>query len=154
MKDWKELQTEIGDWAGKNFDFHGPQLGVGEEIGELTHNILKSHQKIRDTDLDDMKDALADAMVFLLHLRYLVEHKQAPTNSGDELFVQLGRLHREVGALIQAPLIPEFHDRMQIMLEDTAQMFGFNLLEQVNDTWTNLVSKRDWRKFPKNGLTQ
>lgn len=155
MKEWKQLENEVGEWAARNFDFHGPQLGMGEEVGELTHAILKNKQGIRKSDQirELVKDALADATVFLLHLKYLTRTQQRPTDWEEIHLLQIGRLMQLAGSIIQAPNTPELHDRFNLMLEDTAKLFGFNLFEITNDVWQE-VSKRDWRKFPKNGLTE
>lgn len=77
-----ELQQEISDWSQANFGINEskqtgqqldslcPLLGVVEEVGELSHVVLKRHQGIRCYD-DDVKytqernDALADIMIYL-----------------------------------------------------------------------------------------
>lgn len=79
---FRQLQIEIGKWAKANFADNtsyitgqilgpiAPLLGMGEELGELHHAVLKRHQAIRGFD-DDTKykdardDALADLLVYM-----------------------------------------------------------------------------------------
>lgn len=65
-----ELQEEVHQWSGSNFDQHdpiNPLLGIVEEIGELCHAVLKRRQNIRmDEDHDaNERDAIGDIVVFL-----------------------------------------------------------------------------------------
>lgn len=76
------LQMEIGAWSRKNFGNQeskvtgnplyslAPLLGIVEELGELTHAVLKHHQGIRGMDdLDTYEaardDAVADMLIYL-----------------------------------------------------------------------------------------
>lgn len=73
-----QLQEEQAAWAQRNFpdsmvkgDFMWQLLGIVEEVGELAHAGLKHHQDIRgskDKHLNDMKDAVADAIIFMAGL--------------------------------------------------------------------------------------
>lgn len=75
-------QQEISDWSyaqfgkpkGKNraqhdlIDTNDPLLGMVEELGELTHAVLKQKQQIRteENHEEKEKDAIGDLMIFLL----------------------------------------------------------------------------------------
>lgn len=83
MKSLSQIQSEVGEWSRRNFgeqvskatgQIHGsvnPLLGLIEEVGELTHAVLKRHQGIRGYDNDEKfvaerNDAVADVMIYLL----------------------------------------------------------------------------------------
>lgn len=77
-----EIQTQIREWANRNFGQNiskrtgqelneiCPFMGIVEELGELAHAELKSHQGIRGFDdpkvyTDARDDALSDILVYL-----------------------------------------------------------------------------------------
>lgn len=67
----RELQEQIEEWTGKNFPshpLHQPILGMVEEVGELSHAVLKREQKIRlDEDHDEgVRDAVGDICIYLM----------------------------------------------------------------------------------------
>jgi len=74
--DLYQLQTEVSEWAARNFPSampHQPLLGAAEEIGELSHAHLKMEQGIR-TNEDHMLgkvDAIGDVVIFLAHYCHL-----------------------------------------------------------------------------------
>lgn len=66
------LQNEHSSWAAKNFpDSKEPYialLGVQEEVGELSHHVLKALQGIRGSKehhIEQQKDAVGDILIFL-----------------------------------------------------------------------------------------
>jgi len=76
------IQDAVAAWSQKNFgdqvskvtgvSLHSlaPLLGIVEEVGELTHAVLKRHQGIRGMDVPEVyekarDDALADILVYL-----------------------------------------------------------------------------------------
>jgi NTP pyrophosphatase (non-canonical NTP hydrolase) len=76
---FKTLQDEVAEWTTSNFantkfgprgDIH-PFMGVVEEVGELSHALLKSEQGIRGTQEEHeaaAKDAVGDIYVYLADL--------------------------------------------------------------------------------------
>lgn len=67
------LQVRIHRWQARNFGASNPFLGIVEEVGELSHAILKHEQKIRGFDdpdkfLNEAGDAIADMTVFAMQL--------------------------------------------------------------------------------------
>jgi NTP pyrophosphatase (non-canonical NTP hydrolase) len=73
------IQKQQSDWSNYNFplrpghsrDVDDPLLGMMEEMGELSHAILKKKQGIRGTPEQHeaaAKDAVADLFVFMLDL--------------------------------------------------------------------------------------
>lgn len=78
----RQLQKDLKEWQDKNFEpvpveTHKFQMlaGMQEELGEISHIILKSSQKIRkykdgltQTALADFKDGVGDLMVYTMQL--------------------------------------------------------------------------------------
>lgn len=67
----KILQEEMVIWQHYNFgehDYNDPFMGAVEEMGELSHSLLKMKQGIRGTKEEHMaaaSDAVGDTIVFL-----------------------------------------------------------------------------------------
>ncbi len=167
LAEFTKLRDEIGVWADKNFDVHLPELGVAEEIGELTHAILKREQKIRGEVKKKTKaeimDALGDATIYMLHLAY--KQKLTPNfirelSPLDTEFTILGALHRASGNLILN--LHQFHMQSVTTVEwavtfthlwNFAALHNLRLLNLTWSVWTK-VSQRNWRTYPINGLTK
>lgn len=81
-KSLREIQAEVGRWSINNFGFQvskrtgvelgslAPLMGMGEELGELFHAVLKHHQGIREMALmsayeEARNDALADILIYM-----------------------------------------------------------------------------------------
>ena len=70
----RTFQEEHAAWVKTNFGFHDwrdPFMGVVEEIGELSHALLKQKQGIRGTHAEHeaaAKDAVADIVIYLSDL--------------------------------------------------------------------------------------
>ena len=166
LVEFTNLRDQIGVWANINFDVHLPELGIAEEIGELTHAVLKREQKIRGEAArktkTEIEDALGDAAIYMLHLAYI---QKITPNFANELvpldkeLPLLGALHRSAGVLILRlhhfdspfPLVVEWAILFS-NLWNFAALHNLNLLNLTKDVWAK-VSKRNWRKYPHNGLT-
>ena len=67
----KKLQNEVQLWSYANFGIHPnwhPLLGVVEEVGELSHAVLKQEQGIRGTYEEhqlEIRDSVGDLVIFL-----------------------------------------------------------------------------------------
>lgn len=69
-----KIQAEVREWSDRNFgnqDPIKPFLGVVEEVGELSHAVLKEQQAIRGggdrlASFDAKVDAVADILIYLL----------------------------------------------------------------------------------------
>lgn len=162
---FNELCNEVGAWATHNFNVFAPHLGFGEEVGEITHGILKGKQGIRGFDNPakleaHLKDGVADAAIYLAHWCYLQRvHIQAPTK-----FAQQTGDYPLNGLFLCASMIIGA-EQLKIHAEDSAiaslqeltnfaAHYGWNLMRDcVLPTWEE-VKKRDWRKFPNDGLTK
>lgn len=60
-----ELQKEVGTWSLNNFgeqDKTNAFLGIVEEVGELSHALLKNRQGIRGMNAQASKEAIGDAL--------------------------------------------------------------------------------------------
>jgi len=70
--DLKEIQRQQKTWSEYNFPDNGPLdelLGIGEELGELHHAVLKMRQKIRGDETEHVlaaRDAIGDMMIYLM----------------------------------------------------------------------------------------
>jgi len=70
----KQLQSENAVWSLKNFGtqpYWHPMLGVVEEVGELSHSLLKLEQGIRGDHAkheEEAMDAVGDIVVYLANL--------------------------------------------------------------------------------------
>jgi NTP pyrophosphatase (non-canonical NTP hydrolase) len=66
-----QLQTEVAEWANRNFEANKswhPLLGMMEELGELSHAYLKAEQGIRGTAAEHSaakRDALGDIVIYM-----------------------------------------------------------------------------------------
>jgi len=75
-----ELQGKLKQWQERNFDDDctGPEwmaLGAAEELGEVSHIIVKAKQRIRqhqagldDKSLEELADGVADTVIYLMQL--------------------------------------------------------------------------------------
>jgi NTP pyrophosphatase (non-canonical NTP hydrolase) len=171
---YRQLQLEIGQWAERNFDYFAPELGCAEEIGELTHAVLKRNQKIRkqaSTEFfrESALDSIADAGIYLLHWCHInneviegFEHFVPISEQENNL---LGYLHLQAGRLIlttsEGGVALEGSNAKTLAMHIMAGLASFlsvldpslQLLQEIERTWQS-VKQRDWRKFPINGLTK
>lgn len=104
------MQRHHARWSRHNFghlksDYNAPFKGMVEELGELSHALLKQEQGIRGT---------------------FEEHEAKAKDAVGDLFV---------------------------FMADLCTRRGWSLGEIIQQTWLE-VSARDWRLFPKNGITE
>jgi len=167
----RELIKDVGDWAVRQpwNPRHAPDLGVIEEIGELTHGALKHYQGIRGFDSVDfyrkhMLDALGDIMVYLSHWCYLKNTHFTPhTNVQIPASMELRDCIQ--GLVVGASKLMIFHGPMGDIQSATgtvasdithycqliARMFGWDLLDDcLYPTW-HRVRLRDFNLDPHSG---
>lgn len=162
-----QLMQENGAWAAHNFKIIAPHYGFGEEIGEITHVLLKAKQRIRGFHdpqkvEEHLKDALGDATIYLAHWCYINHvHLNYPTRftayHEPDRGYPLGQLYEIASKIIDArphdPLL-YYAERALQELTDFAACAGWNLERDcVTPVWTE-VRKRDWVVFPQDGLTK
>lgn len=75
MPELKQIQTELDAWRVANFgkpNAHHQLMGMVEEVGELSHALLKWEQGIRGYDeakaKEEMRDAVGDIVIFAMGL--------------------------------------------------------------------------------------
>lgn len=72
MRTIQSIQIEQAVWAQRNFGDRNPYdaiLGIMEELGELSHAMLKKKQGIRGSEEEHIaaaKDAIGDMLVYML----------------------------------------------------------------------------------------
>lgn len=169
-KDFTELQTEVYKWQVYNFGVPPAShlaLGVCEEIGELCHAVLKMEQDIRgskEKHLADIKDAVGDASIFLMNLCSSLDHKyKVPEKTTNYRNCDAARLalkcFHSVSFMAQyasdgyPDLAVNSTHVINISLIRLCQYFNWEFKEVVMETWKE-VGKRNWKKFPKNGVDQ
>jgi hypothetical protein len=171
MIDWNKLIPERNDWVKHNFpNPHIPNpgesvLGCMEELGELVHALLKAAQNIRGTAAEheaDAKDAVGDLSVYLMGVMSYCGHaadesRSFATGSTFNLGYWVGRLAQTYdnkdlpGAFsLESKYIAPI-DNIVHCLRLLCQSNGWNYDQLVNDTWA-AVKRRDWIKYPKDGL--
>ena len=168
-KTLSEIQSELKVWTEYNFgkqDSSIPILGMIEELGELSHAILKEKQGIRQSDfLADKKDAIADIVIYVLNYfnsinkTVVFETQSNDFTSKTEHLIsfivtrQIGRLTATVytrkgytdTALSSCRIILRW-------LDSYSSFLGFDFTTLVNEVWEQ-VKLRDWKKYPKDGRT-
>jgi len=166
-----QLSIEIGEWAAINFPVHLPRMGVLEEVGEMTHCILKRFQKIRGFDnpehfKKEFGDAIADVGIYLLHDVFMVQiviiDDPMQSEYVDDFDLRLtdqndatdflGKLSEDAswfldGQDYNAASI-ELHDAILQKMCAAAKAEGMDFMQLVEKTWAK-VSKRDWVAQPE-----
>lgn len=184
MLNYIELQQEIYQWKVKNFGGkvkHGHQnmLGVIEEIGELSHSVLKKQQGIRLNENHDEKieDAIGDIFIFLLNWLSekniiidmpLVFYDDSVCNVDDEINVM--EVYMSAYELVHIQLSHEtgkikdnklskyeteqfFRQSAKTLIEKLIFFCGCNNLSfetVVLNTWSQ-VKQRNWKENKING---
>lgn len=150
--------AELKVWTKHNFDFHAPELGLLEEIGEFAHQLLKRGQKIRVTSDALRKDALADAVIFYFDLCWRYNHKPYDHPAPLRITIEwhLGALTTFAGRVLTTIADKQKPDTVHLIsvwehLNAIACLEGWDLEHLVSTTW-NAVKVRDFRKFPGTGL--
>lgn len=168
----QELQDQQRPWVLRNFGerpAHWPLLGIGEELGELSHAQLKMEQGIRGS-LEEhhaaQKDAIADCIIFCsdycsamgwkLHvalgaLEWSQVQVRARGGSGCD-WTELALARAEAGKLDDCHINggrvgPAVLGTIVMRLASYCTIRGWSLGEIVEETWAK-VSKRDWKKNP------
>lgn len=176
----EKLQTELKAWQAHNFPNRTvvqPLIGIQEELGELSHAILKKLQKIRVGENHDESiiDACADMVVYMCdfcnaincdlqtEVCKIVVFPQC--RSAATQVVHMGGTLGQINSAYLRASESKFQneDWTLEICEHCAELFAeidhmlilhnreiFSVLDQV---WPE-VRSRDWIKFPKNGRTE
>lgn len=176
--DWDTLIEERNVWVEHNFpDRHIPDPGESiqgciEELGELTHAVLKRAQSIRgtaDEHIENARDAVGDLSVYLLGV---MSHAQV-TPTGEHTQVLMGTdphgtvfkilTHvAHLGNIYEVEV--ETGQDLNNLYDQAVDLLVFQLREFcrveslgdydtiVREVWDS-VKQRDWIKYPTNGRT-
>lgn len=154
----RELIADVGRWAESQpwHPKHAPDYGVVEELGELSHGLLKHLQGIKGFDnVDKFRehtlDCLGDVMVFLSHWCFLMGAYYIPTpiekvrvpermEMRDALSQCLGCAAQLLSFGNRADQQEAIHvslaSRLTQTLQIIAKMFGWDLLRDcLYPTW-------------------
>ncbi|SRR6266404_8351637 len=167
-----ELIDQVSKWAAYNFSHkRDPAWGVVEEIGEAAHACLKKFQGIRGYDETrfhlDFADSLGDAMIFLsdwcsLHQAYFKFNRNEKMVMVEDHDAIMAHVLQCASAMFRYPamLTPTLNEgdvcsvvaqRVCTALEYWATFHKMDLKLITASVWIG-VRKRDWIKFPKNGI--
>ena len=168
----EEFLDQQRAWLKHNFPSSGPDhqlMGIVEEVGELTHAILKSEQKIRGTEQqheEAMRDAIGDILIYssaycitsdlsvddikVAYYRPLLETQikhslrktvwlKVVTSMSDFVSMAYGRKN------LEPTVVKYYFTKFIAMVNSFSITCGFNAIEILSDTWNNVVAKRDWR---------
>lgn len=168
----REIIMDVGRWAVSQpwHPNHAPAMGVGEEIGELCHAILKNFQKIRGFD-DEKKfreaviDAFGDIMVYLSHwcylnnAYYLVLGKDSVAQSAPmfhrdlhigHAFICIGRMMLKEDD-VRGDGASSYATSLVQRLQCLAHLYELDLImDCLVPTW-NKVRQRNWNKDKMQG---
>ena len=161
-KTLQEIQSELKVWTEYNFGKQTPEipiLGMIEELGELSHSILKEKQGIRQSDfLADKKDAIADLTIYALNYLNSIRTTYEHFVSHDlGLLSNIQDICFNIYELNHVELFDTTNDRdnCNIIISRTQQIcnnLSIDFLTTVNEVWEQ-VKLRDWKKYPKDGKT-
>lgn len=162
-KTLQEIQSELKVWTEYNFGQQTPEisiLGMIEELGELSHAILKEKQGIRTSDfLADKKDAIADLTIYCLNyfnsIEVVVSQNTNSINSLDYEFKAIQIIASYIAALNTkySPKQDSLYCNVIIVyIKRLCNKLDIDFFTTVNEVWEQ-VKLRDWKKYPKDGRT-
>ena len=167
----RAIIQDVGRWAESQpwHPKHAPDWGIGEEIGELLHGILKNFQGIRGFDdpvkfRDHTIDALGDTMVYLshwcfLHNTYYYVGDARTLPPGWDIRQAFSRIYTQLAHMfiLWQPSTSDTQMHMLVVgrlvatLQEIATAKGYDLiLDCLAPTW-HKVRLRNWNKSRLNG---
>lgn len=156
---------EVKSWSQHNFPNQTPEnclLGCIEELGELSHQILKTEQKIRKPSPEKIKDAISDFNVFLCHFCVLCDYdfngmfNRSMSEERYTIDVPVTTLIFELLDSLNELIVTRSEDAVDEVLDNMNRIcvkLGVIMEEELLITW-NEVKKRDWIKYPTDGLKE
>ena len=164
-KSFDIIQSEVAIWNNYNFPNNTKEnciLGIIEELGELSHCVLKQSQGIRKESSTDekLKDAIGDIFIYCLNyanycnINFNNLDIKRDTPRPLDIVMSIVYISDSIRDLcLQSIIYSESAlERIIIHIKQICHLKNYDLSTIVNDTW-NDVSKRDWIKFPNNGVT-
>jgi hypothetical protein len=163
---FQELTSAVGEWSKRNFgDKQNPFLGLIEELGELSHCLLKRQQGIRGYEspsffIREYMDALGDICIYAANYAYnegiaaqwpnKVQVEETANRYIANACYYLFRLH----------MTPEFPSDLMISLNGflsaiahLAALEQLDLVQIAEKTW-EIVSVRDWKVNSQDGKVE
>lgn len=172
--DFKQFLHKQRTWVEHNFPLSGTQhqlMGIVEEVGELSHSLLKQAQKIRgshDEHEIDAQDAVGDIIIytssFLIKAgfsaqrieEYLWNKLGGPRAGAPGWFESYLKMVSRLGHLCEQ--YPDTNvdflfitSRFVEELNSVCLARGWDAREILARTWEQVVSKRDWKANPNDG---
>ena len=169
IKNLKEVvnrvKAEQYEWSLENFGRHpaaDPALGLIEELGELSHAILKQRQNIRGSSEEHdaaAKDAVGDMAIYLLDVvssisSQIVRPLETPHSTVPVFFLStsVGALAMHVGQN-NFSSVPQIAELILNALNTYCLQRGWSFAEILDETWAQ-VKQRNWKKNPQNGASE
>lgn len=173
----RDFQAEQKEWTERNFGVgpaDHPLLGIIEELGELSHAVLKAAQGIRGNVTkheEAAKDAVGDLVIYLADYatKTNVALGDLTAETTFEGFQQhdsfrldgtpvelLPRIAKTLGKVAEAHMANDWtmiSVGLGALLQEIAtfcRVKGWSLDDIVTETWAE-VSKRDWTKNKETG---
>ena len=166
-KELRVIQLEVAVWNEFNFPNNTKEnciLGIVEEIGELSHCILKQNQGIRkeSSTEEKLQDAIGDIVIYALnYCNYcgidIMEALDSMHSDDHEnisildcitdMCFQIDSLTRD-SSIIGEVTIGGIIRNLYMLCEHK----DYCLLDITNTVWDE-VSQRNWHEFPNNGKT-
>ena len=164
IKRMLELKPEVKLWVEHNFgscDKEDSILGVIEELGELTHCILKRKQGIRETsaNIESLMDAVGDTLIYLItydnSTKGLLEHCEIEEGYQFENLVEciLYAINNVNELNYSSEIINA--TALECIIEAICNICELEEIDSIiclDSAWLN-VKARDWKKYPTNGKT-
>lgn len=162
MIDWKKLVAERDTWIEHNFpDRHIADpgesiMGVIEEVGELSHQVLKGAQGVRYASDEKAQDAIGDISVYLMGVMSFTGEVPTCRVGAIAFPTTIFVLAGYAGALANAYTYgdtggyPNLCRLLVFHLEQFCKDRGWDYEGIVNTVWSE-VMQRDWKAYPKTG---
>ena len=161
----QKIQQEQFEWAKRNFSDHldaqDPLTGMGEELGELCHAVLKMKQGIRTTEDHEaaFMDGIGDFGIYMAHFcsiqkidfeRVMAGITPIPNHNRQH---QLLKLHLALASVYHAFMYDGDMEHalgaVAYRLKELCGMeYDFNGI--MEETWAQ-VRERNWKKNPRDG---
>lgn len=179
----KKISEEHKIWTSKNFpdaELIDYILGIIEEVGELSHHVLKRKQNIRNNENheEEIKDAVADICIFIIGYcnksfidvndvfedaicKMYTDFNYKFLNRENELYaleisIITGQISKNIFEKFyfkrfnRSSIIDEFKNLI-LTLTKFCVLNRFSFDENLINVW-NKVKQRDWKANSNNGL--
>jgi hypothetical protein len=153
---FQELTVAVGEWSKRNFgDKQNPYLGLIEELGELSHCLLKRQQGIRGYESPsffqgEYMDALGDICIYAANYAY---NEGIAAQWPNRILAEETAnryIARACYYLFRLSMSPEVPSDLEVSLNGLlssiahlAALEQLDLAEIAEKTW-EVVSVRDW----------